>query len=61
MVTLTKRNSKLDPLYKGPFKIISKESDVNYLVEMPIRGILSNELIHISRLKPYPARSYGNQ
>ena len=57
MVSLTKRNSKLDPLFKGPFKIISKEQLDNYIVEIPIRGTLSNELIHVSRLKPYSSHS----
>ncbi|PHT96238.1 hypothetical protein BC332_34836 [Capsicum chinense] len=54
MVTRTRSNSKLEPLYTGPHTVLSKESKVNYVVEIPIRGCLSPELLHISRLKPAP-------
>lgn len=54
LVTLTPKHSKLDPLYKGPFKVIKKLSDVNYVIEMPMRNKISQEIIHVSRLKPHP-------
>ena len=51
-VTLSRPSSKLDPLYKGPFPVIKKLTDLNYEIKMPMRNKLSNEIIHVSRLKP---------
>ena len=53
-VTLTQSNSKLAPLYKGPFMVTRKISDLNYEVTLPMRGVMSKEIIHVSRLKPIP-------
>lgn len=45
--------SKLTQKYKGPFKIVSKISDVSYLVELILYNRLARDVIHIRRLKPY--------
>lgn len=56
-VTLSRPSSKLSPLYQGPYMVVKKVSDLNYEVAIPMRGKLSNEILHVSRLKPVPPKA----
>lgn len=54
------KTSKLAPKYRGPFKIISKKNDVNYLVELVLNKKITRDIVHIRRLKPYFQRTENN-
>ena len=47
---------KFSEKFKGPFKIIKKISPLNYIVRIPMRGEMSDEILHVRRLKKYHAR-----
>ncbi|CAI6375162.1 unnamed protein product [Macrosiphum euphorbiae] len=47
------KTAKLAPKYRGPYKIISKVSDVNYMIELVLNNKLTIDVVHIRRLKPY--------
>ena len=44
---------KFSKKYKGPFEIIKKLSPLNYVVRIELRNGLSDEIIHVRRLKKY--------
>lgn len=47
---------KLAHKFSGPFKIIKKISDVNYEIELILRGKPTVDIIHVNRIKPYHGR-----
>lgn len=48
---------KLDPVYRGPFKVINKISEVMFEIKLPDR----TEKVHIGKLKPFvPAVGIGD-
>jgi len=47
---------KLAHKFNGPFKIIEKISDVNYKIELILRGKPTVDIIHVNRMKPYHER-----
>lgn len=47
------KTSKLAPKYRGPYKVISKINDVNYIIELILNNKLTKDIVHIRRLKPY--------
>jgi len=55
------KTAKLAPKYKGPYKIISKINDVNYLIELILNKKLTKDIVHIRRLKPYFQRNDSNE
>ena len=48
-----KRCFKLDGHYLGPYTIVEKRSDLNYVIEIPHKTGSSRETVHIQRLKPF--------
>lgn len=46
------QSKKLANKYRGPFTIIEKLSDVNYKVELILRGKKTIDIIHVQRMKP---------
>ena len=43
------RPKKLEPLYEGPYTIVSKLNDLNYKIRMKAKNVV----VHVNRLKPY--------
>lgn len=54
------KTSKVAPKYRGPFKIISKKNDVNYLDELILNKKITRDIVHIRRLKLYFQRTENN-
>ena len=52
MKTNYNRNSKLKPLYVGPFKIIEKTNSNSFKLQ-DLKGLTLNRCVPISHLKPY--------
>ncbi|KAE9538920.1 hypothetical protein AGLY_005502 [Aphis glycines] len=44
---------KLSSKYKGPFKIIKKLNDLNYKVQLSLNNKITEDIIHVRRMKPY--------
>ena len=53
------RRFPLQAKYQGPFEILSKESDVNYVIATPSRR-KEKRLVHINLLKEYYPRNEVN-
>ncbi|KAE9522208.1 hypothetical protein AGLY_017390 [Aphis glycines] len=49
---------KLSSKYKGPFKIIKKLNDLNYKVQLSLNNKITEDIIHVRRMKPYIHRIY---
>lgn len=47
------KSHKLAPLYKGPFKILQKINNLNYKINLTLNNKITEDVIHIRRLKPY--------
>lgn len=47
------QTKKLAYKYRGPFTIIEKLTDVNYRVELILRGKKEIDVIHVQRMKPF--------
>jgi len=47
------KSKKLAYKYRGPFTIIEKLTDVNYRVELILRGKKEIDVIHVQRMKPF--------
>ncbi|CAH1716191.1 unnamed protein product [Aphis gossypii] len=50
------KSPKLGPKYRGPFKILEKINDLNYKVELILDNKVTEDIIHVRRLKPYHSR-----
>lgn len=47
------QSKKLANKYRGPFTVIEKLTDVNYKVELILRGKKEIDVIHVQRMKPF--------
>ena len=47
------KSPKLASKYKGPFKIIEKINDLNYKVQLTLNNKITDDIIHVRRMKPY--------
>jgi len=47
------KSPKLASKYKGPFKIIKKINDLNYKVQLTLNNKITEDIIHVRRMKPY--------
>jgi len=51
------KTHKLAPIYRGPYEIMSKINDVNYMVKLKLNNILTEDIIHnidrYRRIKKY--------
>jgi len=47
------KSPKLAQKYRGPFKIIKKITDLNYKVQLILNKKLTEDTIHVRRIKPY--------
>jgi len=54
------KSPKLGPKYRGPFKILEKINDLNYKVELILDNKVTEDIIHVRRLKPYHSRENIN-
>jgi hypothetical protein len=50
------KSHKLAPIYRGPFEIISKINDVNYKVKLKLNNRLTEDIVHVRRIKLYHNR-----
>ena len=50
------KSPKLASKYKGPFKIIEKINDLNYKVQLTLNNKVTDDIIHVRRMKPYIQR-----
>ncbi|KAL4141393.1 hypothetical protein QTP88_004040 [Uroleucon formosanum] len=50
------KTKKLGYKYRGPFTIIEKLSDVNYRVDLILKGKKTIDTFHVNRIKPYHER-----
>jgi len=50
------KSPKLASKYRGPFKIIDKINDLNYKVQLKLNNKLTDDIIHVRRMKPYVHR-----
>ena len=50
------RSSKLMMCYWGPFRIVKRLSDLNYLVKGARRGARYTDVVHVARLKRFYQR-----
>lgn len=52
---ITGKTMKLCRLYKGPYLVVRRMSECNYVVRMG-RRLARSDVIHINRMKPFHAR-----
>jgi len=50
-----RQSSKISFRYEGPFEVIEKRSDLNYVIRDPARPRKKRWTVHIARLKPFHA------
>lgn len=50
------KSPKLAPKYRGPFKIIKEINDLNYKIQLTLNNKITEDIIHVRRLKPYYQR-----
>jgi len=50
------KSPKLGPKYRGPIKILEKINDLNYKIELVLNNKITEDIIHVRRLKPYHSR-----
>lgn len=51
-----RNNSKFNSKFKGPWKILRKISDVNYVIRLERNGKMTDDVVHIARIKPFHSR-----
>lgn len=54
------KSKKLANKYRGPFTIIEKISDVNYKVDLILKGKKTIDIIHVQRIKPFYETAVSN-
>lgn len=47
------KNKKLSPKYVGPYSIVKKINDLNYIINMEKFNKATEEVVHISKLKRF--------